>query len=84
MKTKPLSPDQPARYRLCLQGRPSADWTDWLPDVHQTVDNGQTILTGTLRDQAALFGLLSFVRDLGAVLLAVEYLPGTNDQKENK
>jgi hypothetical protein len=75
MNTKPLSPDQPARYRLRLQGRLSADWADWLPDAATAFDGDQTIITGTLRDQAALFGLLSFIRNLGAPLLLVEYLP---------
>jgi len=78
MNTRPLSPDQPARYRLRLQGCLSADWSDWLLEANTTFDGDQTILTGRVRDQAALFGLLSFVRDLGAPLLLVEYLPNLN------
>jgi hypothetical protein len=78
MNTRPLSPDQPARYRLRLQGCLNADWSDWLLKTDITFDGDQTILTGTVRDQAALFGLLSFVRDLGAPLLLVEYLPDFN------
>jgi hypothetical protein len=75
MNTKPLTSAQPARYRLRLQGRVHADWADWLPDAITTFDRDQTSLTGTVRDQPALFGLLSFIRDLGAPLLLVEYLP---------
>jgi hypothetical protein len=75
MNTKPLSPDQPARYRLHLQGRFSADWADWLLEAATAFDGDQTLITGTVRDQAALFGLLSYLRDLGAPLLLVEYLP---------
>jgi hypothetical protein len=78
MNTKPLFPDQPVRYNLRLQGRLNADWADWLQEAEVTFDGSQTILTGTVRDQAALFGLLSFVRDLGAPLLSVEYLPDFN------
>jgi hypothetical protein len=78
MNTRPLSPDQPARYRLRLQGRLSADWSDWLLEAAITFDSEQTVLTGRVRDQAALFGLLSFMRDLGAPLLLVEYLPNSN------
>jgi len=78
MDTKPLFPDQPARYNLRLQGRLSADWADWLLEATVTFDGDQTILAGTVRDQAALFGLLSFVRDLGTPLLLVEYLPDFN------
>ena len=78
MNTKPLSPHEPARYRLQLQGRLSADWSDWLTDV-EIADEGDgqlavTTITGNVRDQAGLFGLLSFVRDLGAPLIAVEWI----------
>ena len=81
MNTDPLSPDQPARYRLRLQGRISADWADWLLEAAATFDGDQTYITGTVRDQAALFGLLSFVRDLGASLLLVEYLSDFTSQE---
>lgn len=71
-----LSPSQPARYRLCLQGRITTDWTDWLSDLavdYQSNGAGViTSITGTVSDQAALFGCLSFVRDLGVPLLSVE------------
>jgi hypothetical protein len=86
MDTKPiLTLHQPASYRLCLQGRVSASWQDWLkdPSVDQNEDD-QTVVTGIVRDQAALFGLLSFVRDLGVPLVSVEYIDGTgvNDEQE--
>ncbi len=69
---------QPARYRLRLQGRVATDWTDWLSDPVVRVDGAGagsiTVVTGTVRDQAALFGLLSFVRDLGVPLIAAELI----------
>ncbi len=70
-----LTLHDPARYRLRLPGRVSADWSDWLADVSVAAADDQTVIVGTVRDQAALFGLLSFVRDLGVPLLAVEWLP---------
>lgn len=86
METKPtLTLDQPAPYRLCLQGRVSAGWHDWLKDsaVEHNEDD-QTVVTGIVRDQAALFGLLSFVRDLGVPLVSVEYIrkKGENNEQE--
>jgi len=75
MNAKPLFPDQPARYLLRLQGHVSASWADWLADAAITFDGDQTLVTGTVRDQAALFGLLSFVRNLGPPLLMLEYVP---------
>jgi len=78
MNTKPLTSHKPARYRLQLQGRLSADWNDWLTDVEVAQEGeGQlavTIIMGTVRDQAGLFGLLSYIRDLGAPLIAVEWI----------
>jgi hypothetical protein len=64
-----------------LQGRLTADWTDWLLEPCAAFEEDQTHITGMVRDQAGLFGLLSFVRDLGASLLLVEYLAGSLKQE---
>ena len=75
METKPtLTLDQPAPYRLRLQGHVSANWQDWLKDPAVNFEGDQTVVTGIVRDQAALFGLLSFVRDLGVPLVSVEFI----------
>ena len=66
--------DQPACYRLRLQGRIAVAWDDWLQQADVQRVDGQTVVTGVVRDQVALFGLLSFVRDLGAALIAVELI----------
>lgn len=81
MKTK-LAPslERSAIYRLCLQGRVSIDWSDWMTDSMVAFEDDRTVVTGEVRDQAALFGLLSFVRDLGVPLVSVEFLP---TRKEN-
>jgi hypothetical protein len=73
---KALTPDMPAQYRLRLQGRVSAEWADWLNDAVVSFEGegpgAMTFVTGTVRDQSALFGLLTFVRDLGVPLISVE------------
>jgi hypothetical protein len=66
--------DQPAIYRLSLQGHVIAKWDDWLQNAVVTFEDRQTTLKGEVRDQAALFGLLSFVRNLGVVLIVVEVI----------
>jgi hypothetical protein len=69
----------PARYRIRIRGHLDPVWSAWfdsLTVVH--VDDGTTELAGPLVDQAALFGLLARLRDLGATLLLVEHL--TSDQ----
>jgi hypothetical protein len=47
-------------------------WADWFEGLAITLsDNGETLLSGPVVDQAALYGLLRKVRDLGLPLLAV-------------
>jgi hypothetical protein len=63
------------RYRILLQGKLDQSWGDWLGGLkfsHQA--DGTTVLEGTVGDQAALYGLLAKLRDLGITLLSVEKL----------
>jgi hypothetical protein len=65
-------PNQPMVYQIRLQGQLGAEWRDWLGVMSITLaDNGDTLVTGQVVDQAALYGLLRKVRDLGIPLLAV-------------
>ena len=59
-------------YQIKIKGHVSYQWTDWFEGLTITLEeNGDTLLTGILIDQAALHGLLKRVRDLGMPLLAV-------------
>jgi len=79
-----LRVDQPARYRIQLLGRLGPGWAASLDNFRITATPPAgapsaaptTTLEGHVADQAALFGLLSRIRDLGLPLLLVEYLPG--------
>jgi hypothetical protein len=65
-------PDQPLVYQIRLQGHLDRNWTDWFGDVTITLEEGgETLLTCTVADQAALYGLLRKVRDLGLPLISV-------------
>ncbi len=75
-----LRMDQPARYQIKLLGRLGAQWAEALDDFTVAVQASEgapavTTLLGQVADQAALFGLLSRIRDLGLPLLLVECLP---------
>ena len=60
-------------YRITVKGEVDDRWSSWFDGLRITHDaNGDTTLAGTVRDQAALHGLLAKVRDLGLTLLAVE------------
>jgi hypothetical protein len=74
-------PGQPMVYQIRLQGHLGRQWTEWFGDVTITlVDNGETLLTCLVVDQAALYGLLRKVRDLGLPLISVARTrPGQTD-----
>ena len=59
-------------YEILLQGQLNARWADWFDGMTITLDNnGNTLLSGPVVDQAALHGLLKKVRDVGLTLLSV-------------
>jgi len=74
-RTQMTDPAQPAVYQIRLQGHLSPHWADWFEGMDISLeDNGDTLLTGPVVDQAALHGLLRKVRDLGMPLLSVFHL----------
>jgi hypothetical protein len=63
--------DEPMVYQIRVKGHLGPRWRDWFGDVTITLeDNGETLLTGPVVDQAALHGLLRKVRDLGMPLIS--------------
>jgi hypothetical protein len=67
-----MGPDQPLAYQIRINGHLGRQWTDWFSGLAITLeDNGDTLLTGLIVDQAALHGLLRKVRDLGMPLISV-------------
>lgn len=79
-----IGPDQPMVYRIRLKGQLDARWTAWFGGMAVALtEDGDTLLTGPVADQAALHGLLRKVRDLGLPLISVNRLPGQETQPEN-
>ncbi|MET3720750.1 MULTISPECIES: hypothetical protein [unclassified Arthrobacter] len=69
------SPKQqvPAEYEIRIGGHLDQHWSAWFDDLTVTHEaDGTTKLCGRIADQAALYGVLAKVRDLGIVLIAVE------------
>jgi hypothetical protein len=65
-------PSHPMGYQIRIKGHLDSQWTDWFEGLTITLeDNGETLLTGPVVDQAALHGLLKRVRDLGMPLVSV-------------
>lgn len=64
-----------------VKGRIDENWSDWFAGLTIThTDQGETILTGPVVDQAALYGLLSKLRDLGLPLVSVNPLEGADQE----
>ena len=63
---------EPERYEIRIKGHLDDKWADWFEGLTITrEDNGETLLTGPVVDQAALHGLLKKVRDVAMPLLSV-------------
>lgn len=64
------------RYIIRIKGCLDPNWSDWFEGMEIVhIAEGETALVGPLLDQAALYGVLLKLRDLGLVLLAVEQAP---------
>jgi hypothetical protein len=67
-----ISPGKPVVYQIRIKGHLGSQWKNWFEGLTITLeDNGDTLLTGPVVDQAALHGLLKKVRDLGLPLISV-------------
>lgn len=74
--------DELFTYQIKVQGRLDRKWSDWFNGLAITYQTGRdgdpvTMLTGAIVDQAALYGMLSKIRDLNLHLISVERVPGT-------
>ena len=69
---------EPQPYEIRLKGHLDDRWAEWFEGLTITLEeNGDTLLTGPVTDQAALYGLLKKVRDLGMPLVSVNFVnPG--------
>ncbi len=65
-------PSNTACYEIRLKGHLDSQWASWFDGLTITLEeNGDTLLSGSVADQAALHGLLKKVRDLGMPLVSV-------------
>ena len=75
--------NQPTVYQIRIKGHLGSQWAEWFEGLTITLEeDGNTLLTGTAVDQAALHGILKKIRDLGMPLLSVNSVG--LDSQENK
>ena len=79
-------PGEPMVYQIRIKGHLGSQWTDWFGGMALALeDSGNTLLTGPVVDQAALYGLLKKVRDLGMPLVLVNRVkPSQADASDAK
>jgi hypothetical protein len=71
------------QVKIRIEGHLDKRWTDWLEGIDIAHTEGdQTLLCGPVQDQAALYGLIAKLRDLGVKLVAVNY-GGQPPENEN-
>ena len=62
----------PTCYEIRVEGHLTLQWMDWFDGLTIQLEvTGETTLSGPVADQAALYGLLKKVRDLGMPLVSV-------------
>ena len=71
-----------ANYEIRVAGSLPPQWMDWFDGLVINTENGETLLRGPVADQAALFGLLKKIRDLGLPLVSVRQIP-SQEKKMN-
>lgn len=74
--------NQPLTYQIKISGHLGSEWRDWFDGLTVTPEeDGNTLLTGPVVDQAALHGLLKKVRDLGIPLISVACVEPGDEEK---
>ena len=67
----------PNFYEICVEGQLDPCWSEWLEGMTITpLEGGETLLTGPVADQAALYGLLNRLRDMNLTLICVRKSDG--------
>jgi hypothetical protein len=76
----------PTYYEIRLKGHLDDRWADWFEGLTiKLEEDGNTLLSGPVIDQAALYGLLKNIRDLGLPLVSVcPVEPGPADHSDIK
>ena len=62
-------------YEFTIRGDLSGQWCDWFGDLQMAYEENETILWGLVPDQAALYGIIARLRNLGLTLLSVNQRP---------
>lgn len=68
----PSSNQEPIYYQILVRGQLDPRWSNWFEEFVITSSGDDSLLTGSVLDQAALHGVLGRVRDLGLTLVSIQ------------
>lgn len=84
MAEKPETKTDSPIYSIRVEGGLTAEWSNWFEGLTITrLGETETLISGPINDQSALFGLLKKIRDLGIPLISVNQSVNKNSQGEN-
>ena len=82
-------PTPPGLYRIRINGRLGATALSAFPTMVSELKAGETVLTGSLEDRSAVFGVLAQIEALGLELLELRHMtaephsPGSDDDRSS-
>lgn len=73
------------QIEIHLKGRINQQWSGWFDNLAiQHLNRNETVITGIVADQAALYGIISHLRDLGLELISVSSIESDQDPQERQ
>jgi hypothetical protein len=70
----PMDGQETTCYQILVRGQLDPCWSFWFDDFTITNQSGDSLLTGSISDQAALHGVLGRIRDLGLTLVSLHQI----------
>jgi len=84
MKPEPDA-DKNRYYQFRVQGHLNHHWKEWMDGLDISYEkHGITALTGAIKDQPQLFGLLMKIRDMGLTLISVQEIVHEEDERNQR
>lgn len=75
----------PTVYEIRVEGHIGNSWSSWFEELDLRREaSGETVLTGPLVDEAALYGVLMKLRDLGLPLVEVRRMQSEEAASEHR
>ena len=72
-------------YEIRIRGCLDVEWSDWFEGMKITLEeDGNTLISGTVVDQAALYGLLKKVHKIGLQLISINEIKFSEKEKQEK